>query len=207
MSSSGWAVGVPVPVRVRGEGVALAGAEREVRAKVVVVAALCPADRRQHRERIGATVEEDAHQHGRGSALRSGHAGLKLLEPKPGRAVDRQGGRAGAQQERPARQPGAGRHRHPLLDPWQAPPGLRHGLAHHVGAGELVAVAGHQRSFRWRPISWPEGPESWRSASAGRSVAGRGRAALPLRGGGVLRRLGEGDQLTAVASVSDGSPQ
>ena len=134
---------MPVEARVLGEDLALVGRQRKTRAELLV--GRVPRGE-EHRERIGAALEEHRDEDRVGRGLRVRDARLEEPERQLAGAVDGEGEPGGAQEEAGAIQSGPGRKRHARLDRGQAVPRGRDRLPHEGGAGELVAgTGGHQQ--------------------------------------------------------------
>ena len=121
--------------------------------------------REEHRERVGAAVEEDGDEDALRACGASGRdALLERAREQRRAAVDGERQAGAAREEAAPVEAGSGRDRHAGLDRRQPATGLGRSAAHQVGAREVGAAAGHQQVWRSG-----ETATSWRSAFAVRN--------------------------------------
>ena len=162
------------------------------------------AAREEHRERVGAAVEEDGDEDLlRAGCGRGGDPFLEGARQERRAAVDGEREAGGAGEEAAAVEAGTGRKRHAGLDRGQPAAGLGDGAPEELGAREVVAAAGHRSPYE----VWRSGDTaiSWRRRVRDEEAVAR---LLPLRVGIGHRLRREAEQSAAcVAGRIVGLPQ
>jgi hypothetical protein len=138
---------VPAQARVLGERLARVRGEGQLGTEARVLRVPC---REEHRERVGATFEEDGDQHRAGRrALGAGDPLVEEPERELTGAVDGQREAGGAGEEGTAVEPAAGGSGHPRLDHREPAARLGDGAPEDGRAGELVTGAAHGPQQVW----------------------------------------------------------